>query len=221
MSEWVGIDGGTGTDAYVIQAGIGESMTNPGTGACAQSGNQFSIWGWWELYPGPSIAIGAMTFDVGDQVTVDISRDGGYNWQVRLTDGTQGEADSFSTSGSTQQEPYDGPGDTAEWIVEAPEYAAVCGTGFTNGVCELAPYSPAVSFTGTALTGPVTGLLELAMYQGTDVSQPSAVSTWPSAFTVSDPAVASNAPDRRLLIPSTVPVRTLISPIYQGGSGSG
>ncbi|HMK96215.1 MAG TPA: hypothetical protein VK425_01650, partial [Acidimicrobiales bacterium] len=82
---------------------------------------------------------------------------------------------------SISTECYAGAGLSAEWIVEAPSSPTIC-----NGTCDLAPYSPPVSFSSPSYTPDAyTQLDNITMTQNnTSVSQPSAVSSWPSDFTV-------------------------------------
>jgi hypothetical protein len=105
-------------------------------------------------------------------VTVDIGQVSGTTWAIRITDDTSG--------GSFETEPaFNGPGSTAEWIVEAPTYSELCG-----GQCPLAPYTdangdePGVTFSNLGLTGSVSDWYQITMVQnGNQVSTPSAYST--------------------------------------------
>lgn len=161
-STWVGIDGWGNNN--LIQAGIDEDIDpdNPG---------QVDIWPWWEVLPAESTPISTVSVSAGDTVTVSISQQGGDEWEISLTDDTNGQHFSID-------QPYSGAGQSAEWVVEAPENA---GTG---QIYPLAPYSPAVSFTDLGINGNEQGLDEVSLVQGgTAVSTPSAFTS--SGFTVS------------------------------------
>ena len=87
--------------------------------------------------PMPDISVSA-----GDTVTVEIWRQSGGTWAISMTDNTSGA--SWSEGGFD----YAGPGDTAEWIVEAPTNSA------TGNVDTLAPYDQPVAFSAAASRGP-------------------------------------------------------------------
>jgi Peptidase A4 family len=173
MFEWVGVGGLTDSD--LIQAGIGESPSDPYTGTCATG--TFYIWAWWEVLPAYSTPISTMEVTAGDTVTVTLSRVDHTTWDISLLDHTNGQ--SFST-----QQAYDGRGGSADWIVEAPTDQSLCGAN-ADDICTLAPYSPATAFSGVASSGAATELSDLDMDQGNGVvSEPSTVAGWPSSFTV-------------------------------------
>ena len=151
MSAWVGIDGGDG-DSTLIQAGINETPdpANP---------NQFSIQPWWEILPASETFIPSVQIRAGDQVTIGIGQVSRSNWQITLADDTDGET--FTTD-----QVFSGPASTAEWIVEALTENGQVGT--------LAPFSPAVHFSGLSFNGSNTDLEEVIMVQdGNQVSTPS------------------------------------------------
>lgn len=186
--EWVGIDGVRGSPGArdLIQAGIGESMTNPATGVCTPG--TFYSWPWWEVLPAPSTIASSWkgtTVRAGDQVTVAIWRAGGANWRIRLTDDTTGG--SFST-----EQVYKGPATSGEWIVEAPASVPLWGAGVDGyGTCPLAPYvdgsdgQNGVVFSNLKVApSVVNGWYQIATVQkGAQVSTPSALSMNGSAAT--------------------------------------
>ena len=162
-SAWVGIDGWD--NQQLIQAGIDEEI-DPVT-------SRVDIWPWWEILPSASTPITTVSVSAGDQVTVSIWQVNGGQWEISLVDSTDGQ--SFSTLQS-----YSGAGQSAEWIVEAPE------NGQTRLIYPLAPYSPAVPFTNLGVAGADQSLDEITLAQGSpaaNVSAPSAFS--PSGFSVS------------------------------------
>ncbi len=151
VSEWVGVDGFTNTDA--IQAGVHE-IYDP-------VGNDEIVYPWWEILPAPETQIPSMTVRPGDSVSVQVRQVAGTLWQIAVLDNTTSQ--SFTTD-----QPYTGPETSAEWIVEAP---SINGTPATLGV-----YSPAITFTGLAAAGNRVRLNELVLVQnGAIVSSPSAL----------------------------------------------
>jgi hypothetical protein len=153
MSEWVGIDGVTNED--LIQAGIQETPVDVETGT-------FSVQAWWEILPAPETIINSLTVSPGDLVTVTIDKVSETEWDIQLTDNKTG---TFST-----EQPYSGPGTSAEWIVEAPE---------VNGeIAPLAKYAPDVKFSALATTGTENTFTEWVMVQnGVQVSTPSVLNS--------------------------------------------
>ncbi|HUY30788.1 MAG TPA: G1 family glutamic endopeptidase [Acidimicrobiales bacterium] len=152
VAEWVGVDGASNTS--LIQAGVEEAY-DPASGTV-------TVDAWWEILPAFSTPID-MTVSIGDQVTVTIGEVTAATWQITLADVTTGQ--SFSTV-----QAYDGPGASAEWIVEAPTSGS--GAQFTLGA-----YGPPVSFTGLRITGTELALTADVMMQGTaPISVPSVYS---------------------------------------------
>jgi hypothetical protein len=139
---------------------------------------------------------------------------------MELTDDTGGG--SFMTEAS-----FDGPGASAEWIVEASANAGDC-----NGVCPLAEYTnsndsePGVTFSHLGLSGTANAWYKIAMVQdGLQVSTPSAYSTTAAGtgvtgFTVSYTGVGGSG----FRVPSLVevgrvPKGRFLHPIYGDASG--
>lgn len=100
-SSWVGIDGFN--NSSLIQTGTEQDFVS-GTAR---------YHAWWEILPAAETAIpsSAITLHPGDQMTASITS--GALWTITITDTTTGK--SFTT-----QQPYGGPGTSAEWIEEAP-----------------------------------------------------------------------------------------------------
>jgi hypothetical protein len=171
VSEWVGIDGGLSGDTSLIQAGVDEYPD-------ASDPSLFYIQPWWEILPAAQTNITSIVVGAGNQVTVTIGQISGTEWEITLTDDTNGQ--SFSTD-----QTYTGPESTAEWIVEAPE---------ANGqITTLAPYSPDVDFSDLRFTGSNTKLDEWIMVQdNSQVSTPSVLSA--NGFNVAYGDVAPAAP---------------------------
>jgi hypothetical protein len=160
--QWVGIDGYG--DSSVVQAGVSEVPEGPG---------QVVLQPWWEAFPAPQIPILTVTVHTGDKVRVTVEKAGAGEWAISLKDQTNGEA-------FAGDESYSGPALSTEWVVEAE------GRGSGTGPTPLAPYGPAVVFTGigAAVAQPAqTTLSRLTMVQGgRPVSTPSALAS--GAFSV-------------------------------------
>jgi hypothetical protein len=173
VAEWIGI-GGVDYN-WLIQAGIIE-YPNP------NNLDYFYMEPVWEVLPTfPTVqAITTVAVHVGDEITVTIGQISGTDWGITLTDDTDGQ--SFTTD-----QTYEGPGPTAEWIVEAP-------TNTTTGtVATLAPYTPDVDFSNPEIAGPETTLIRIVMVQdGTQVSTPSALDS--NGFNVAYGDVEPGAP---------------------------
>ncbi len=175
---WVGI-GGFESDS-VIQAGIEERVdpTNPSLA---------DYYAWWYVLTPPQhltsgVTITTVQIAPGDQVTVTIGQISGSDWEITLTDDTNGE--SFTTD-----QPYTFFGSSAEWIVEAPTVLGIDTTQYYT----LAPYSPPVTFSGLGFTGPESGLFNIAMLQsGSQVSTPSSLNG--NSFNVAYGGVAPPPP---------------------------
>jgi hypothetical protein len=137
-SDWIGIGGGcidancTVGDSTLIQTGTEQDV----------SSGSASYGAWWELIPGPSIAISDMTVRPGDHMHADISEvvAGSNLWTITLQNVTRGQT--FTTT-----VPYSSTHATAEWIEETP---LLIGTG--AGLAAL-PNLTTVPFTGARING--------------------------------------------------------------------
>jgi hypothetical protein len=172
VSDWVGIDGENAsnlpTDTDLIQAGIGESMTNPETGAC--TADEFWFWAWWEILPAAATPV-AISMNPGDSVTVTIGVLDDGNYGIIIQDNSNGQD-------FTIEQPYYGAGGSAEWIVEAPVVPSQCGQGIDPseiaGICPLAAINP-IDWTGLAVEGTPSALYQISMVQdGDQVAIPTA-----------------------------------------------
>jgi Peptidase A4 family/Putative Ig domain len=173
LAEWVGIDGYDNDD--LIQAGV-ELDSNGSGGETVQP--------WWEILPADETPITTMSVASGDSVSVTLTKtattctitqhhgpsESGYDWTIALDD-TSHTDDSFSTS-----QCYAGPGDSAEWIVEAPEV--------DGSISTLAPFAPAVGFSELSSSQTYTSLDEMVIVNndGEVVATPSPFDT--NGFTV-------------------------------------
>jgi Peptidase A4 family len=176
-SQWVGVDGAIGTNDDLVQAGVTEAEMDPSDSGTCQSG-QFYAWAWWEIIPAAATNVYSVPVHAGDSVTVSIRQVQPGTWQMSLTDNSDGQ-------GFSVQHAYSGPGQSAEWITEAPAAPQgsnqICPTTAVTSfagsdICPLAPYTPPVSFSGLALSpsSSVTEVDQIAMVQGAGaVSTPS------------------------------------------------
>jgi hypothetical protein len=154
----------------LIQAGIQESPdpSEPG---------YFEVFPWWEILPAVETPITTVPIEAGNSITVNIGQISGTTWGITLEDDSTGQ--SFTTD-----QTYDGPLQSAEWIVEAPEQS--------GSITELANYSP-TGFSGMGITGSESSLNEFVMVQnGVQVSTPSSYVS--GAFNISYGDVAPAAP---------------------------
>ena len=157
MSEWVGIDGLSGTNGAedLVQAGVLESMLPcDGTSTYpkgAYSPDQFYICPWTFFIEDGHVHQGTVpdiTLAEGDSVTVEIWQQSGTNWAISLTDTTARQ------SWSIGDQFYAGPGSSAEWIVEDPgTLGQGCETAVDdqNGQCPLPDFTTPVEFSNMLL----------------------------------------------------------------------
>jgi hypothetical protein len=111
-SDWIGIGGGcvdagcTVADNTLIQTGTEQDVDTAG---------HASYSAWWELIPGPSIAITNMTVAAGDHMhsTIAEAVPGSNVWTITLQNVTRNQT--FTTT-----VPYSSTHGTAEWIEETP-----------------------------------------------------------------------------------------------------
>ena len=111
-SDWIGIGGGC-VDAACM---VGDStLIQTGTEQDVDAARNASYSAWWEVIPGPSVAITNMTIAAGDHMHASIAElvPGSNVWTIVLQDVTRNE--SF-----TQTVPYSSSHLTAEWIEETP-----------------------------------------------------------------------------------------------------
>ncbi len=163
-SDWIGIGGGC------IDAGctVGDStLIQTGTEQDVSSGTA-TYGAWWELIPGPSIAITNMTVRPGDQMHADISEvvAGANLWTITLRNVTRNQT-------FTQTVPYTSTHATAEWIEETP---LIIGTG--AGFAAL-PNLTRVPFTNAKTNGAPANLtapeeIQLIDANGAVIGAPSA-----------------------------------------------
>jgi hypothetical protein len=171
-SAWIGIDGDGNGD--LIQTGTEQDWSSS-TGQAPFAANYFA---WWEILPYTATPI-PMSITPGDQMCASIGEIGtSGQWTISLTNETSGGT--FST-----QQPYAGPADSAEWIVEAP--FATDGS-YNCGPCTLASYG-LTTFSQATEDGadpeltPTNGL-EMDQPLGTVVSIPSDPDSYGNGFSL-------------------------------------
>jgi hypothetical protein len=247
-SEWVGIDGLSSSgvpDAWLIQAGVIVYINKYANGQCEPS-NTYGVYPWWEVITPSSmppdtaiiewdkgpLAGQPATVNIGDQVTVTIGQvaDSACSpatecWQIEVVDDTTGGV-------YVTDQPYAGPGSSAEWIVENPDQVsnpncpAYAYSNETLDLCPMPDYSPPVAFSGLSATpDSASGWTDFEMTvpgctgSGCQVvSEPSALSADPSlGFDVSYTGTTNSGmvvgTVRTLGTRVPAPVRTLGTPM--------
>jgi ribosomal protein L24E len=127
-SSWVGIDGTSTSD--LIQAGTDQSWSPSGP----------VYYAWYEMLPAVATELGPVS--PGDQISVAITEGQPGSWTITLDDATQGKT-------WTEPVAYTAPGNSAEWVEEAPTLAS------DNTIETLADFGSA-QFTDLAVQGPGT-----------------------------------------------------------------
>jgi hypothetical protein len=157
-ASWVGVDGLNNKD--LIQTGTAQDTSD-------------GYWAWVEILPAPATPINGPV-KPGDRVNAYVQEDSPGSWTIYLQDSTQGWYYKKSFS-------YSGPGDSAEWIEEAPT---------VNGkVSALANFHTA-HFSGTSVYGDFSqglGWYSTNLTAGNEIAminaQHTRVLAWPSALT--------------------------------------
>jgi hypothetical protein len=163
LAEWVGIDGYT--DADLIQAGVGADPTD-------------GTYAWWEVLPAGETVI-PEPVDPDDQISVSIAEitpliacsstnpddpvTTGSDWDMTITDTTLDWTYPVTVC-------YDGPGSSAEWVVEAPEEQITQHHQTVDEIVPLADFSPNITFTQLSTSTTASALNYMAMSQPADGS---------------------------------------------------
>ena len=167
-STWVGIDGATSADRYLIQTGTEADV----------SGGRRSYRAWWEVITptdvAPETLFDNLTIQPGDHVTASVSRLASGRWSMRLHDITTGHSASHTTA-------FGGPGGTAEWIQEDTD---------VNGYISAAPDWQKVGFSTIRLNSVSPSLsstqaMDIYDSHGTRETSTAAPVTTKDGFTVS------------------------------------
>ncbi len=170
-SVWIGIDGVDNRD--LIQTGTEQAATNAGETSDAA---------WWEILPAPETPIPDMPVDPGDHMSASIVDDGFGQWTISIANLTTGQ--SFSTT-----QAYDGPAQSAEWILEAPEVNV--------SISSLAHYQE-TTVGSTSVNGANPDLVPsdagVMIQNGVQVSTPSNPNLTTNGFNVAYGAATPSAP---------------------------
>lgn len=183
LAEWVGVDGYAINDPDLIQAGI--EVNSDGSGGEV-------ITPWWEILPDTETDISSMTVNPGDSVAISLTatntpctttaqpHEPGFYWTITVDDESQPD-DNFATN-----ECYGGAGDSAEWIVEAPQVM--------DKISTLAPFTAPIGVSNLSTSQTFTSLDELVIVNNNDeiVATPSPFDA--NGFTVAYGDTAPPAP---------------------------
>ena len=101
-ATWIGIDGAGTSPNSIIQTGTAQETQNGAT----------LYYAWYELYPSPPVDLGYVS--PGNQMSASIHQVAGSRWDLTISDLSTGQ------SWPENNLPYNGPGDSAEWIEELP-----------------------------------------------------------------------------------------------------
>lgn len=129
-ASWIGIDGFN--NANLIQTGTEQDIVH----------GHAQYYAWWEILPASETPI-AMAVSPGDVMSASIAQVSSTQWTIRITNKTTGQV--FSTT-----QTYTGPGQSAEWIVEAPTIG--------SHIASLASYGT-TTFDQTSVNGMNPGLM--------------------------------------------------------------
>jgi hypothetical protein len=183
-SDWIGIGGGcidascTATDNTLIQDGTEQDVSASG---------QASYSAWWEIIPGPSIAI-SMTIAPGDRMHSSIAEAVADSnvWTITLTDATRNET-------FTQTIPYSSTHATAEWIQETPLLLST-NAGFAALPNLTSPAFDLATVNGVPATLKTSEEMDLVDSGGNVIGAPSAPDPDLDGFNVCTWASSCSAP---------------------------
>jgi hypothetical protein len=135
-STWVGIDGATSSDQYLIQTGTEADVV----------GGKAQYHAWWEVITPTNVApetlFTTMTIHPGDTIRATVTKASTTTWTMSLHDYTTGQTASHTAK-------FSGPGKTAEWIQEDTD---------VSGYISTAPNWQKVAFSTVRLNGASPGL---------------------------------------------------------------
>ena len=166
-STWIGIDGATRNDGYLIQTGTEADVVR----------GRPSYAAWWEVITpsrlAPETRFPTLAIHPGDSISASVVKNASGTWTVRLTDNTTGR-----TASHTQA--FAGPGASAEWIQEDTD---------VDGYISAAPDWQSVTFSRITVNGANPRLsaveaLDIVDAHGTREDVTSAPTSSRSGFTV-------------------------------------
>jgi hypothetical protein len=130
-STWVGVDGATSADGYLVQTGTEADV----------SGGRRSYRAWWEVITptdvAPETVFSELTVHAGDSISAAVYKSSPARWTMRLRDNTTGHSASHTAD-------FAGPGSSAEWIQEDTD---------VDGYISAAPNWGVVAFRYLRLNG--------------------------------------------------------------------
>jgi Peptidase A4 family len=130
-STWVGIDGASSGDQYLIQTGTEADVVN----------GHASYDAWWEVITptdeAPETLFTGLNVNPGDSITATVAKGSGGTWTMTLKDNNSGATGTHSSA-------FAGPGQSAEWIQEDTD---------VNGYISAAPDWGSVAFSGITVNG--------------------------------------------------------------------
>jgi Peptidase A4 family len=172
-SDWIGIGGGCVDAGCTVGDG---TLIQTGTEQDVDAAGHASYGAWWEIIPGPSIAIANMTIAAGDHMHSSIAElvPGSNLWTIVLQDVTRGET-------FTQTVPYSSTHLTAEWIEETPLLLG------TNAGFAALPNLASPAFTAATVNGQPANLkaseeIQLITSSGAVIGSPSAPNATADGF---------------------------------------
>jgi hypothetical protein len=159
-STWIGIDGVDNAD--LIQTGTEQDTGSGGT----------SYFAWYEILPAPEIMIAEPVSPL-DDMEATIYEESPGTWEIEIEDVTQGCLASGPFS-------YSGPGDSAEWIEEAPTVGGAQSTLANFGLVDFTQ----IEINGTTPSG--TGLTPWYMVNevGTVIASPGTYTSASDSFAI-------------------------------------
>ena len=183
-STWIGIDGFNNSN--LIQTGTEQDY--------ASGGAQY--YAWWEILPAAETVISNFTVKPGDVMTASIEKNSSGTWTITLKDNTSGAT--FTSLPLS----YSGPGQSAEWIEEAPSIAGHVTTlanyGETsfdpttpNSTSEYTPYDLTVNGSSSSLVPSDGGVM---IQKHTQVSTPSLPDSSKDGFNIQYGSTVPAAP---------------------------
>jgi Peptidase A4 family len=173
-ATWVGIGGMNSDD--LIQVGTQDVVS---------AGGQLSATAFYELLPYNAQSLGGVSVDPGDSISASISQVGSGEWDVTLTDNTNG-------STYTNMVYYDSSESSAEWIEEDPS-DGVGQIPFDNfGSVSFSDCSTTDNGQSANLTASAAQSLTMVNNQSQALTTTSPISSTGSGFAVSRTAASSN-----------------------------
>jgi hypothetical protein len=130
-STWVGIDGASSADPYLIQTGTEGDVVN----------GRAEYHAWWEVITpsdeAPEVLFTSFSVHPGDSIRASVTKNPSGTWTMSLRNNTTGKTASHSAA-------FGGPGKSAEWIQEDTD---------VNGYISAAPNWQSVAFSSITVNG--------------------------------------------------------------------